>query len=163
MISNIGTNAVVRTTIVTTIVNSGNKDNVIPPIAKAIVNARILPGETVDDIENFIREKIKDGRVSVLRYGAAWNPTSTLTSTNSLAFKNIESLINQQMPQVISVPLIVIGATDSRYFRNISDGVINFSPTIDSEGQHGIDEHMSRANMKQMILFYTSLFRQAAN
>ena len=50
------TNAMVHTTIVPTIVKAGIKDNVIPSIAKATFNSRILPGETSEDVVNFVKK-----------------------------------------------------------------------------------------------------------
>jgi carboxypeptidase PM20D1 len=155
---NNGTNAAIRTTIVTTIVSSGMKDNVIPAMAKATVNCRILPGETVSQAEEFIRKTIHDDRVRIQCIGKCWDP-SPITSTNSAAFKKIESLVPAYFPGAIITPMFVIGATDSRHFRAISDGVINFNPLIDSKGLHGIDERMSIKDFKRMIAFYADLMK----
>jgi carboxypeptidase PM20D1 len=155
---NNGTNAAIRTTIVTTIVSSGMKDNVIPAIAKATINCRILPGETVSGTVEFIRKTINDDRVRIHCIGKCWDPSS-ITSTNSAAFKKIESLIPGYFPGAIITPMFVIGATDSRHFRTISDGIINFNPLIDSKGLHGIDERMSIKDFKRMIAFYTDLMK----
>ena len=155
---NPATNAIIRTTLVTTVINSGVKDNVIPSIAKAIVNSRILPGETADDVENFLAHTISDPRILIKRMGYWWNP-SGFTSTAGPAFKKIQSLVKEFFPEANPVPFIVIGATDSRYFRSLSDGVINFNPVIDSQGFHGIDERRSIADFERMIHFYIQLIK----
>ena len=41
------TDALLRTTKVTTIFNSGFKNNVVPSEASAVINFRLLPGDTV--------------------------------------------------------------------------------------------------------------------
>jgi len=51
------TNAMVHTTLVPTIVKAGIKDNVIPSIANATFNSRILPGQTSDDVVNFCKKR----------------------------------------------------------------------------------------------------------
>jgi carboxypeptidase PM20D1 len=155
---NDGTNALIRTTTVTTMINSGMKDNVIPAVAKATINCRILQGEKIKDVEEHIRSTVNDVRVTLNCIGRCWE-ASKITSTNSPAFKKIESLIPRYFPDAVVAPLIVIGATDSRYFRSISNGVINFSPVVDSNGQHGIDEKMSISNFKRMIEFYSELMK----
>ena len=155
---NPATNAIIRTTLVTTVINSGVKDNVIPSTAKAIVNSRILPGETADDVENFIRQTINDPRIQIKRMGYWWNP-SGFTSTAGPAFKKIQSLVKEFFPGANPVPFLVIGATDSRYFRSLSEGVINFTPVIDSQGFHGIDERRSIADFERMIHFYMDLIK----
>jgi carboxypeptidase PM20D1 len=152
------TNAIVRTTIVTTVINSGVKDNVIPSVAKAIVNSRILPGETTNDVENFITHTINDPRILIRTTGHWWNP-SGFTSTAGAAFRRIQSLVKEFFPGANPVPFIVIGATDSRYYRSLSDGVINFNPVIDSQGFHGINERRSIADFERMIHFYIQLIK----
>ena len=155
---NPATNAIIRTTLVATVINSGVKDNVIPSVARAIVNSRILPGETAGEVENFIINTIGDPRILVKATGLWWNP-SGFTSTTSAAFTKIQTLVKEYFPGANPVPFIVIGATDSRYFRSLSDGVINFSPVIDSQGFHGINERRSIADFERMIHFYIQLIK----
>jgi carboxypeptidase PM20D1 len=59
------------------------------------------------------------------------------------------------MPNVIPVPYMLMGATDSKHFSAVSDGVLKFVPSIDSKGYHGIDERLSLDDFKRMIFFYT--------
>ena len=44
-------NAMLRTTTAVTVISGGNKENVLPESAEALVNFRLLPGDTVGDIE----------------------------------------------------------------------------------------------------------------
>jgi carboxypeptidase PM20D1 len=50
---------------------------------------------------------------------------------------------------------MLMGATDSKHFSAVSDGVLKFVPSIDSKGYHGIDERLSLDDFKRMIFFYT--------
>lgn len=50
------TNALIHTTLVPTIVQAGIKDNVIPTIAKATFNSRILQGQTSDEVLSFVKK-----------------------------------------------------------------------------------------------------------
>src|SRR6185503_2152790 len=61
--------AMMHTTIVPTIIQSGIKDNVIPTEAKAMINSRILTGETSQTVEDFIRKAIDDDRVIIKKVG----------------------------------------------------------------------------------------------
>ena len=49
------TNAGIRTTTAPTIFAAGVKDNVLPATARAVVNFRILPGDTVDTVVEHVR------------------------------------------------------------------------------------------------------------
>ncbi len=153
---NNGTNAIIRTTIVPTIIKGGMKDNVIPAVANATVNCRILPGETIEQTEQFIKNEINDSRVKI-NLQKDNHESSSFTDVKGNAFKKIESLANQFFPRAVEVPMIVIGYTDSRYFRSISNGVINFEPVVDSDGQHGANERRSIVEFKKMIQFYEAL------
>ena len=151
------TNAMVHTTLVPTILNSGIKDNVIPTVAKATFNSRILPGQTSDDVLNFIIKAVNDNRVVIKKQTISLMEPSPITSYEHPEFKKMEQIIYKLVPDVIVSPYLMIGATDSRYYRNFSDAVLNFSAVQDVKGFHGIDERIGKADLNRMIFFYNHL------
>ena len=153
--------AMIHTTIVPTILQSGVKDNVIPSQATAIVNSRILPGETAVTVEKYIRDVIGDDRVQVKQVGRFGSDPSPSTSISSPAFKRVETAVEENIPHVIPTPYLNIGATDSRYFRRISDGVVNFLPTTDSKGYHGINERLPITDFQRSIRFMTTIIEES--
>jgi carboxypeptidase PM20D1 len=150
-------NAMLHTTIVPTILQSGIKDNVIPSTATAIVNSRILPDETAATVATTIRNAIKDERVVVKQIGQFNADPSAATSVQSPAFKRVESAVNQIIPNVIATPYLMIGATDSRYYRRIADGVVNFLPLTDSKGFHGINERLPIKDFQRGVQFFRTV------
>jgi carboxypeptidase PM20D1 len=148
------TNAMVHTTIVPTIVKAGIKDNVIPSIAKATFNSRILPGETSEDVVNFVKKTINDERVMVKKQTISLMEPSATTPTDHPAFKKLEGITNSIVPNALVSPYLMIGATDSRYFRGFSEAVLNFTPMQDAKGFHGIDERIGISDLNRMIAFY---------
>ena len=84
---------------------------------------------------------------------------SAVTPFDGAAFKKIESIINKTVPNVIVTPYLMIGATDSRYFRNNSEAVLNFSAAQDMKGFHGIDERIGKSDLNRMISFYKSFIK----
>ena len=148
------TNAMVHTTLVPTIVKAGIKDNVIPSIAKATFNSRILPGQTSDDVVAFVKKAINDERVIVKKQTISLFEASATTSADHPTFKKIEGLTQQVLPNVLVSPYLVVGATDSRYFRPFSESVLNFSPMQNVKGFHGIDERLGKEDLNRMITFY---------
>jgi carboxypeptidase PM20D1 len=60
-------NAMIRTTLVPTVLQSGIKDNVIPSIARAVANCRILPGDNASGVQDYIRRLINDERIRIER------------------------------------------------------------------------------------------------
>jgi len=65
------------------------------------------------------------------------------------------------VPEAVTAPMIVLGATDSRYFRSVSNGVINFLPVIDSQGFHGMNEHRAIKDLERLIVFYSLLMQKS--
>ncbi|MEX0582719.1 MAG: M20/M25/M40 family metallo-hydrolase, partial [Sneathiella sp.] len=54
------TNAMVRTTTAVTIAEGGTKDNVLPSQASATINFRLLPGTSIQDVIDHVRNVIDD-------------------------------------------------------------------------------------------------------
>lgn len=154
------TNAMVHTTLVPTIVKAGIKDNVIPTVAKATFNSRILPGETSDDVVAFVKKAVNDDRVQVKKQTISLFEASATTSTSHPMFLKVEDAVYKTVPNVHVTPYLIVGATDSRYFRPFSDAVLNFAPMRDAKGYHGIDERMAASDLRDMIFFYKLLITE---
>lgn len=151
--------AMLRTTIVPTILESGIRENVIPTNAKAIVNSRILTGETTKEVEDFIRAAIHDDRVKITINGDFNTEPSPLTDIHSPAFRLMEEAVQETVEGVIPVPYTMLGASDSRSYRAISNGVVNFTPLVNSKGFHGIDERLPLADFRRSIQFFTHIIK----
>lgn len=155
------TNAMIRTALVPTMLDAGVKDNVIPTVATAVVNSRILPGETPESVRDFIIQTIGDDRVTVKPYSDNWWGPTNMTDTKGPAFGKVTAAAQKVMDGVIPAPYLVIGATDSRYFRAISTEVMNFVASSFMEGYHGIDERLPVTDYQRMIAFITHLIKDA--
>ncbi len=59
------TNAQIRTTFAPTILESGFKANVLPQEGRAVFNIRILPGESIDQTLDYIRNRIDDPEIEI--------------------------------------------------------------------------------------------------
>ena len=151
--------AMIRTTMVPTIIDAGVKDNVVPTVATAIVNLRLLPGDTSEKVIEEVKRKIGDDRVKVKNKNAFFSEATSVTSAESSGYKKIDESIKKSLSQTITVPFLMIGATDSRYFGDVSSSIIKFSPMIDPIGFHGIDERVSLESYKTALWFYEQLMR----
>lgn len=156
--SNTG-DAMIRTTIVPTIIEAGIKDNVVPTVATAVINFRLLPGHTSAWVMEEVKKKISDERINVAPLNNNVSEPSLVTPVNGFGYQKIASTIKKSYPQVITSPFLVIGATDSRHFTEVSTNIIKFSPMIDPIGFHGIDERVSLESYKTAMWFYEQLLR----
>ena len=138
-----------------TIISGGVKNNVIPTIAEATINFRILPGETIKSVKQHITNTISN-KINVESVGFLTNP-SPVSSIDSENFKILEKTIRDMFPNSIVVPGLLGGGTDARYFYEISDDVYRFYPTrigpSSKKRFHGIDEKISKDNYKEIIEF----------
>ncbi|MGC3943586.1 MAG: M20 family peptidase [Chryseolinea sp.] len=152
-----GGNAMIRTTLVPTILDAGVKDNVIPTRAEASVNVRLLPGDSSGTVLALIREIVGDERVRIALQSQFVHEPSAVTDETSYAYQVVNEAAKRSFDNVITSPFLMIGATDSRHFAKVSSGIIKFSPMIDPEGFHGIDERVSLEGYGRALLFYDQL------
>ena len=143
------------------IIGGGVKNNVIPTVAKATINFRILPGETIESVQKHVQSIISN-KIKVAPVGFLTNP-SPVSEINSEAYKVLEKTIRSMFPNSIVVPGLVGGGTDARYFYDISDDVYRFYPIrLSPETRtrfHGIDEKISKENYKEIIEFSYHLIK----
>ncbi|WP_153796559.1 M20/M25/M40 family metallo-hydrolase [Foetidibacter luteolus] len=154
-----GKNASIHTTIVPTIIESGVKENVIPSVAKATVNCRIMPGESAAGVLAFIKDAINDDRIKIKQLPFFAEPGKT-SPIDGVAYKKAEAAAYKLMDDIIPVPFLMIGATDGRYYDKISDAVIRFLPALDPQGFHGIDEKITFDDFRRMIYYYQLMIKE---
>lgn len=153
-------NALIRTTTSPTIFEAGIKENVIPTYAKAVVNFRIIPGQTAEDVKSHVINTINDDRINVEFQGFNGDP-SKVSPKDGQAYSLINQTIKEIFPNILTAPNLVIGATDSRHFKEISENIYRFVPYHINEDNidsfHGIDEHIPVEDYKDAIRFYRQL------
>ena len=158
------TNAMMRTTTALTIVNAGNKENVLPGRAEATVNFRILPGDTSQTVIAHVKRVIADERIEIKAIGTPAEP-SRISSSSASGFKLIERTIREVFPDSMVAPGLVVAGTDSRHFEGVADQVYRFMPIRfkpdDLPRLHGTDERISVAQLADMVRFYHRLLSQA--
>lgn len=151
------TAATVRTTAAPTVIQSGEKDNVLPASGKAVVNYRILPGETEADVLAHAKRVIDDPSVE-LRFVPPGNTPSRVSSPDSPEFRAIVALTHALFPGAIVVPSLTLGGTDSRHFEAIADQTYRFLPLpftdADTRRMHGLDERVRIEDYGRLIRFY---------
>ena len=160
--SNTG-NANVRTTTSPTVFHSGIKENVIPKRATASINFRIVPGETTQSVMDRVQTLIDDDRVK-LSLGDFISDPSPVSDPESDAFKLLQQTINQVFPDALVAPGMVVVATDSRHFSDISQNTFRFLPIrldrTNISSIHGINERVAVSEYYTSIQFYGELIKK---
>ncbi len=155
--------ALIGTTQAVTILSSGNKENVLPSEGEAIVNFRILPGETVASVLKRIEYLLRNEevRVEIFQKNDANDPIEE-SSIEEDGYKLIDSVIQGVFPQSATIPYMMTGATDSKHYREVCRNIYRFAPmSLKSEEIsliHSADERISIENYRKAIEFYKTLF-----
>ena len=158
------TAAILRTTTAPTIFNAGNKDNVLPPTASAVVNFRIKPGETVESVTERVRSLVADPAVKITARGFSSDP-SPVSALDGPAFLAIRRTIRETLgaEPLPVLPFLVMGGTDARYWARKTPLAYRFSPFVMEEDvtrrAHGTDERLSLDGYVKGIGFYVQLIR----
>jgi len=161
------TSAMTRTTTAPTMVSGGVKENVLPSEARAIVNFRLAPGDSVDDVEKHTVTAINDPAVQVRRAGSTAATAATpVADMHSPGYQLIASAVGKVAPEALVGPGLVLAGTDSRHYGLVSDAAFRFVPVrmtpADVPRIHGTDERISIANYGEMISFYQALLSEGA-
>ncbi len=161
------TNAMLRTTTALTIVNAGNKDNVLPGRAEATVNFRILPGDTREGVMQHVHGAV-DPAVPAdhlkLEALPGAKEASKVAPTGSPQYRVLNQTIREVFPDALVAPGLMVAATDSIHYEPISDHIFKFSP-VRANGEdlkrfHGTNERLAVKNYADAIRFYHRLIMQ---
>jgi carboxypeptidase PM20D1 len=158
-------NAMLRTTAAPTIFRAGVKENVLPSSASAVLNFRILPGDSIRHVLEHVRRTIDDPRVEI-RMLPLQSEASPASSVDSEFFRSIARSIRQVIPEAVVVPWLVVGGTDSRHFSKLTPNVYRVSLVRAGPGDlsriHGTDERVGIENYGEMVRFYVQLLQHVA-
>ncbi len=157
------TEATVRTTTALTIFNAGDKDNVLPGNAEAVVNFRLLPGDTQASVTEHVRKVVANEKIEIKPYPGNTDPPD-VTGTASASYRALNTTIREVFPDALVAPGLMVAATDSRHYAGVTDNIFRFSPVRANEQDlkrfHGTNERLSSANYADMIRFYRRLMEK---
>jgi len=136
-------NARLRTTCVPTRLEGGHADNALPQLARAVVNCRVLPNQTEEEVRQLLVRALAADAIKVTPVNRFFpSPASPLTPEIMGA---VQRVTQEMWPGVPVVPMMSTGATDSRYLRaaGISAyGTSGMFGDVNDVRAHGRDERM---------------------
>lgn len=158
------TAALTRSTIAATMLEGSSKSNILPTRATAVVNVRIMPGDSVASVKAHFVKAIADPRVDVSTFME--NEPSVVSPTDSLGYELIRRNIRAMDDTVLVAPYLVIGGTDSKHFYSLSPNIYRFIMVkADAEGLkriHGVNEQLPVEDYRSAIRFFSTLLSDAA-
>jgi carboxypeptidase PM20D1 len=156
-------NASIRTTTALTIINGGVEDNTIPAEAKAMVNFRLLPGDTIADVLWHVKKVIKDERVKCKPVEGKFNEALPVSPRKGPAYQGLRTVIQQVFGNFPVAPYVMLGGTDCQHFVPVCDHIYRFTSVVMDPSfmglEHGIDERIPVEAMGKMVKFYAQLMQ----
>jgi acetylornithine deacetylase/succinyl-diaminopimelate desuccinylase-like protein len=155
------TNAIQHSTISLTWFRSGVGDppkiNVIPSVAEAGLDCRVLPGTTRDQWIAEIGRRLGDPAIKIELINESDDPV--VTTNDAPLYRNIEAAIKRRHPEAIVTPILIPYGTDSNAFR--PRGVKSYGifpallPADVVASMHGDGEHVSLTSVREgaQVLF----------
>ena len=139
----------VRNSTTPTVLTAGYKVNVIPGVAQAQVDTRVLPGTEEDllaEVDRLIGPEVR--REFIARQPAVHAPV------DSPWFTAMADALRAEDPEAIVVPYCMGGGTDAKAFSQLGIDCFGFAPLLLPEGYdyrtmaHGVDERVPVAGLR---------------
>jgi len=159
-------NALVRTTCVATRLDAGHANNALPQSARAIVNCRILPGHSAEEVRVELVRILADPAVSVRHISdltgeiadrAPLDKPSAPVTLRTDVLAPLERLAAQFWPGAPVVTDMETGASDSKYTNAAGIPSFGFSALAidrDDVRAHGKDERLRVSSYYDGVDFY---------
>ena len=158
-------NAMIRTTTAPTMLNGSIKSNVLPIEASALINFRLHPRDTIESVTDHVRRVVGSEKVEVRSLGGM--EASGISSWNSPGFEIVATSLNKVYGDVISVPGLMIAASDTRHYSKIADNSFRFNPFSivpeDMTGFHGTNESIDIDSFVAGIKTYVEIIREGSS
>ena len=156
-------NAIIRDTISLTILRGGSKENVIPSESTATLDCRLIPGSSKENFLKEIKKRLGDEiEVKVISESLSLPPSPLDTDL----YQAIEKFAAKNDPGCPVVPVLLSGATDSRFLREKGITTYDFCPFRLKEKElllvHGTDERITLENLKFGLKMLVEIIKDVA-
>ena len=158
-IANPVTNALIRTTLATTVIKGSDARNTIPGVVTLNVNYRLLCGDTtqdvVDHLKKVLRKEFKRKQVTIKTLQCV--DQCPESPCDNETFETLAKSIRKTFPDTTVIPYVFLGGTDSSFYTPVCDKVYRFGPMMvgieDEHRFHGLNERITPAAVNQSVKF----------
>ena len=158
-------NAMIRTTTAPTMLQGSIKSNVLPIEATALINFRLHPRDSIESVTEHVRNVVESEQVEVRLLGGM--EASGISEWQSPGYEIITASLNKVYGEVVSVPGIMIAASDSRHYSKVADNSFRFNPFSivpeDMTGFHGTNESIAADSFIAGIKTYVEIINEGSS
>lgn len=155
-------NQMLRTTTAATMASGSDQANILPERAVVITNSRLLPGETLEDLEaHFAKVLPEEVKVRLVK---GHNPPA-ISTTESYGYRLLTKIFEDKYPGITVMPSMLAGGTDSRYYCDLTPTksvyrVTGIKHSDRTAGAHQVNEHIDCNVIPDNVDFYVRLFKE---
>ena len=153
--------AMLQTTIAFTMQEGSRGYNVLPQEASVCANLRFIPHQSTDEsLAVITRLAEKFGLETEVVYKGY--PSAAL-DLEGPAFAIVQETIGRVFPGVCVMPYVVTGGTDARFYGEVCDSCVRFSPVLygpeQMAGMHGLNENITADCLPPAVDYYKAIIR----
>ena len=164
-------NSRIHTTCAATRLSAGHANNALPGRAEAVVNCRILPGHSKQEIRNEIAQALGDNKVEIRYITNAGEIRDSIPDEGSFApppprpdvFDSLKVVTAKTWPGVPVFPTMATGASDGVFTMAAgmpTYGVSGVEQERDDHREHGRDERVSQEAFYRGVAFYHQFMKK---
>ncbi|HZC87875.1 MAG TPA: M20/M25/M40 family metallo-hydrolase, partial [Steroidobacteraceae bacterium] len=162
--------SITRTTCVATRLEAGHANNALPQRAEAVVNCRILPGHSPEEVRQRLVQVLADPAITVSYLASDGTLLAEAPANRGFAppplppevLAPLDRLVAETWPGLKVIPAMSAGASDATHTSAAGLPTYTFSPlTIDpnDDREHGRDERIGVASFYQANEFFYRYLR----
>jgi acetylornithine deacetylase/succinyl-diaminopimelate desuccinylase-like protein len=156
-----------RTTCVATRLDAGDANNALPQFAQAIVNCRIFPGHSPEEVRQQLIALFADPKLSVKYVSDAGGVSDTAPERKAIVppppiaavFGPLTRITDEIWPGALVTPMMENGASDSIYFAQAGIPSYGYSAVAlerDDVRAHGRDERLPADSFWKSLDFFNA-------
>ena len=152
-------NALMRTTVAFTMAKASQAPNVLPPKATFTANLRLMGQDTYESAKEYMKKIAANDKIE---FEIIHGSNATIYSnTNCVGWETLRNAVAQTWPKALFSPYLMLAASDSRHYCEITDKVYRFSAMHLSKEErgyiHGNNERIPLDTAYDIVRFYLRL------
>jgi acetylornithine deacetylase/succinyl-diaminopimelate desuccinylase-like protein len=158
-------NAMLHTTCTPTLLDAGHANNALPQRARANINCRIFPGESVEEVRAKLEQLVTDAQIKVTTLEKRSEVVKAPPPLTSQVLKPVQDAAAKIWPGVPLAPVMLAGATDGAFLNPAGIPTYGLSGMFgDPDGgfAHGLNERIRVRSVYEGRDFLTEVVKAYA-
>jgi len=132
-----------RSAVTPTVIRCGMKRNVVPSSAMIDMDARLVPGDSIENLLERLKKIAPEGTSFTVQAQHRQKDAIDMSQ-----FDKLDALLRDEYPGSVPVPMLLPGTTDARHFNRLDIQTYGFLPISMPKGMaymnliHGADERI---------------------